>query len=91
MNSPLPATGTAQLLKLRSPYVPDGFINEFVPRHRGRGRRQQLNSAQLYPHPVNPVILSNQMSFLCDLLSALVFNEGGWLNSGFVFAFSVVK
>jgi len=31
------------------------------------------------------------MSFLCDLLSALVFNEGGWLNSGFVFAFSVVK
>jgi hypothetical protein len=48
MNSTLPATGTAQLLKLLSPYVPDSFINELVPRHRGRGRRQQLNSAQLY-------------------------------------------
>ena len=48
MNSTLPATGTAQLLKQLSPYVPDSFINELVPRHRGRGRRQQLNSAQLY-------------------------------------------
>ncbi len=48
MNSTLPATGTAQLLKLLSPYIPDSFINQLVPRHRGRGRRQQLNSAQLY-------------------------------------------
>jgi len=48
MNSNLPATGTAQLLSLLSPYVPDAFINELIPRHRGRGRRQQLSSAQLY-------------------------------------------
>jgi hypothetical protein len=48
MDSNLPATGTAQLLSLLSPYVPDTFINELIPRHRGRGRRQQLSSAQLY-------------------------------------------
>ncbi len=48
MDSHLPATGTAQFLELLSPYVPDTFINELVPRHRGRGRRQQLSSAQLY-------------------------------------------
>ena len=48
MDSKLPATGTAQLLKLLSPYIPDTFINQLVPRHRGRGRRQQLSSAQLY-------------------------------------------
>ena len=35
-------------MTLLSPYVPDTFINELVPRHRGRGRRQQLSSAQLY-------------------------------------------
>jgi hypothetical protein len=43
-----PATGTAQFLKLLSPDIPDTFINELVPRHRGCGRRQQLNAAQLY-------------------------------------------
>ena len=48
MDSKLPATGTAQFLKLLSPYIPDTFINEVVPRHRGRGGRQQLGSAQLY-------------------------------------------
>jgi len=48
MDSKLPATGTAQLLTLLSPYVPDTFINDLIPRHRGRGRRQQLSSAQLY-------------------------------------------
>ena len=48
MDSNLPATGTAQLLSLLSPYVPDTFINDLIPRHRGRGRRQHLSSAQLY-------------------------------------------
>jgi len=48
MDSKLPATGTAQFLKLLSPYIPDTFINEMVPRHHGRGRRSQLSWAQLY-------------------------------------------
>jgi hypothetical protein len=48
MDSKLPATGTAEFLTLLSPYVPDTFINDLIPRHRGRGRRQELSSAQLY-------------------------------------------
>ena len=48
MDSKLPATGTAEFLTLLSPYVPDTFINDLFPPHRGRGRRQQLSSAQLY-------------------------------------------
>lgn len=48
MDSKLPATGTAEFLTLVSPHIPDTFINDLIPRHRGRGRRQQLSSAQLY-------------------------------------------
>ena len=48
MDSNLPATGTAQYLSLVSPYVPDTFINDWMPRHRGRGRRRQFSAAQLY-------------------------------------------
>ena len=48
MDSNLPATGTARFLTLLSPYVPDTFINDLLPRHPGRGRRRQLSSAQLY-------------------------------------------
>lgn len=48
MDSKLPPTGTAQYLSLVSPFIPDAFINELVPPHRGRGRRSQLSSAQLY-------------------------------------------
>ena len=48
MDSKLPATGTAEFLTLLAPYVPDTFINDLMPPHRGRGRRQQLSPAQLY-------------------------------------------
>jgi Transposase domain (DUF772) len=48
MDSKLPATGTGQFLALVSPYVPDTFINNLVPRQRGRGRRHQFCPAQLY-------------------------------------------
>ena len=48
MDSNLPATGTAQYLTLLSPYVPDTFINDLMPRHRGRGRRHEFSPAQLY-------------------------------------------
>jgi hypothetical protein len=43
----LPATGTAALLELLSPFVPDDHINELLPRHRGRGRRSEWSSSQL--------------------------------------------
>ena len=48
MDSKLPATGTAQYLTLVSTFVPDTFINELMPRPKGRGRRQQFSPAQLY-------------------------------------------
>ena len=48
MDSKLPVTGTAQYLTLVSPYVPDTFINDAMPRPQGRGRRQQFSPAQLY-------------------------------------------
>src|SRR5271169_235975 len=48
MDSNLPATGTAHYLTLLSPFVPDTFINDLMPRPRGRGRRQQFSPAQLY-------------------------------------------
>src|SRR6266849_6180623 len=48
MNSLLPPTGTAALLKELSPHVPDRFINQLLARTRGRGRRPQFSPAQLW-------------------------------------------
>jgi hypothetical protein len=48
MDSKFPATGTGQFLALLSPYVPDTFISDLVPRQRGRGRWRQFSPAQLY-------------------------------------------
>jgi hypothetical protein len=48
MDSLLPATGTAALLRALSPYVPDQFINSLWPSHRGRGRRRVFSPAQLW-------------------------------------------
>src|SRR5450759_4750379 len=48
MNSLLPPTGTAALLRELSPHVPDDFINQLLPRSRGRGRRRQFSPAQLW-------------------------------------------
>jgi hypothetical protein len=40
MDSKSPATCPARYLTLVSPYVPDTFINDLMPRHTARGRRQ---------------------------------------------------
>lgn len=68
MDSKLPATGTAQFLTLVSPYVPDTFVNDLMPRHRGRGRRQQCSPAQLYRihllSVLTPVHAFNQLARL---------------------------
>jgi len=48
MASSIPTTGGSALLEQLSPFVPDDFINELVPRHSGRGRRSQWSGAQLY-------------------------------------------
>ena len=48
MNSNLPATGTAALLELLSPLVPDDFINQAWPQDHTGGRRRDYSAAQLY-------------------------------------------
>ena len=48
MPSPLPITGTAQLLAVLSPYVPDEFINQLLPGKRVQGRRHYFSAAQLW-------------------------------------------
>lgn len=48
MNSPLPSTGTAELLACLSPHIPDDFINACLPAHAGRGRRRSFSAAQLW-------------------------------------------
>jgi hypothetical protein len=45
---PLPATGTAALLEVLAPYVPDEFINRLLPGNRRQGRRNYFNAAQLW-------------------------------------------
>ena len=48
MREELPAVGTTKLLELLSNYVPDGFINQLLPRRRGVGRRACFSAAQLW-------------------------------------------
>ncbi|MEK7214379.1 MAG: transposase [Chloroflexota bacterium] len=48
MNSNLPLTGTAELLELLSPFVPDDFINHGWPTGATGGRRRAYTTAQLY-------------------------------------------
>ena len=48
MNFDLPATGTAALLELLDPFVPDDFINDCWPRGRTGGRHRAHTAAQLY-------------------------------------------
>lgn len=48
MQSPLPATGTAELLDVLAPYIPDEFINRVLPGNRRQGRRNYFNAAQLW-------------------------------------------
>ena len=44
----LKTTGTTALLEQLTDFVPDDFLNELVPAHRGRGRRSQWQASQLY-------------------------------------------
>lgn len=48
MNFNLPATGTAALLELLNPFVPDDFINDCWLSGPTGGRRRDYNAAQLY-------------------------------------------
>jgi len=48
MKTPLPMTGTAQLLSLLDLFVPDSFINEELNTRPARGPRRYFSAAQLW-------------------------------------------
>ena len=48
MQTALPTTGTSALFEELSLFIPDEFINDLVPLHKGRGRRRHWCPAQLY-------------------------------------------
>lgn len=75
MNSLLPVTGTAALLRAVSPCVPDDFINSLWPAHRGRGRRHLFSPAQLWRTHLLAV-LTPVHSF--NLLVALLPEQRAW-------------
>src|ERR1017187_7289435 len=58
MNSDLPATGTAALLELLDPFVPDDFINESWPHGHTGGRRCEHTPAHLYSVPLLCLVLA---------------------------------
>jgi hypothetical protein len=56
MRKTLPAVGTAELLEMLSSYVPDGFINQLLPRRWGVGRRACFSASQLWRvHLLSPL------------------------------------
>lgn len=72
MRDELPAVGTAKLLELLSGYVPDGFINQLLPRRRGVGRRSCFSAAQLWRvHLLSPLTGTHSYNGLVRLLPEL--------------------
>jgi hypothetical protein len=71
----LPATGTAELLEVLTPYVPDEFINGLLPGNRRQGRRNYFNAAQLWRvHLLS--VLSPAHSF--NALTRLLPEQAAW-------------
>jgi hypothetical protein len=75
MNAPLSTTGTAALLEQLSDFIPDSFINELLPPHKGRGRRQVWSAAQLFRLQLL-VLLTPARSF--NLLVELLPEQRAW-------------
>lgn len=65
----LPITGSAALLDLLAPYVPDDHINELLPRRRGVGRPSEWSAAQLYRVLLLLLLTpARSNNLLCELL-----------------------
>jgi hypothetical protein len=71
----LPITGSAALLELLSPFVPDDLINELLPRPRGRGRRREWSAAQLLRAMLLLLLTPARSS---NLLCALLPEQRAW-------------
>src|SRR3954469_2215306 len=71
----LPPTGSAALLDVLSPYIPDDLINTLFPQRTGRGRPALFSAAQLFR--VNLlVLLTPAHSF--NLVVALLVEHRPW-------------
>lgn len=69
MREELPAIGTAKLLELLSSYIPDGFINQLLPRRPGVGRRSCFSAAQLWRvHLLAPLTATHSYNGLVQRL-----------------------
>jgi hypothetical protein len=73
--TPLPTTGTAALLEMLSPHIPDDLINSLLPRQAGSGRRRLFSAAQLFRVSLL-VLLTPAHSF--NLLSQLLPENRAW-------------
>ncbi len=75
MQKALPTTGTSELLEQLSPFIPDDFINQLMPPHRGPGRRSHWSSAQFY-RLLLLTLLTHVNSF--NLMLALLPEQRAW-------------
>lgn len=70
-----PPTGTAQLLNVLSPHIPDDFINEHWNHRPARGPRWQFSAAQLWR--VHLLALLTPVHSL-NLLAAMLPEQRAW-------------
>jgi hypothetical protein len=75
MQTPLATTGTNALLEQLSAFIPDEFINELVPPHRGRGRRPFWSPAQLYRLLLLTLLTP---AHSCNLMRHLLDEQRSW-------------
>lgn len=71
----LPMTGTAQLLNILSPFIPDDFINEHWNQRAARGPQWQFSAAQLWR--VHVLALLTPVHSL-NLLVAMLPEQRAW-------------
>ena len=65
----LPPVGSTELLEQLSLYVPDQIVGALVPRRKGRGRRADFSSAQLFRTLLLTVLTpARSFNLLCRLL-----------------------
>ncbi len=75
MHDELAMTGTKALLEQLTEFVPDQMINELIPVHRGKGRRSQWSSSQLYRVMLLTVLTSAHSS---NLMVHLLKEQRDW-------------
>jgi hypothetical protein len=65
----LPPLGSSELLQRVSPYIPDALVGTLIPARRGRGRRMDFSSVQLFRALLLSVLTPvHSFNLLCRLL-----------------------